>query len=388
MNPADDGTRGLPVSLITLNSKWLNGPDFLQLGEPEWPVDTTIKVDDSCHLQPATEGGIYFSGKTTSQRESAQLVDLTRYSSYSRAVSVMVYVERFLHNCKSPMSDRMFGSPSVEERVRANTSLVHQEQAKAFGVELEDLKRGLPVKKQSKLVSLSPFLDEDEIIRVGGRIGKADISFVARHPVVLDPSSELTKLMVLDTHQGLDHAGVDNVRNELRQQYWILRCKATVKRVLHGCWLCKLRRAVPRPPKMAELPSDRLLVSPPFTKAGVDYFGQLEVKCGRKHLKRWICLFTCLVTRGVHLEVAFSLETDSFIMCLRRFIARRGNPQVLYSDNGTNFIGANRELKQCIENLNQDQIKNELSQKGIKWVFNPPASPHMGGSMRAAGTFV
>lgn len=129
---------------------------------------------------------------------------------------------------------------------------------------------------------------------------------------------------------------------------------------------------------MAELPSDRLLVSPLFTKAGVDYFGPLEVKCGKKHLKRWICLFTCLVTRGVHLEVAFSLETDSFIMCLRRFIARRGNPQVLYSDNGTNFVGANRELKQCIENLNQDQINNELSQKGIKWVFNPPASPHMG----------
>ena len=139
---------------------------------------------------------------------------------------------------------------------------------------------------------------------------------------------------------------------------------------------------------MAELPRDRLLVSPLFTKAGVDYFGPLDVKYGRKHLKRWICLFTCLVTRGVHLEVAFSLETDSFIMCLRRFIARRGNPQVLYSDNGTNFVGADRELKQCIENLNQDQINNELSHKGIKWVFNPPASPHMGGSMGAAGAFV
>ena len=86
--------------------------------------------------------------------------------------------------------------------------------------------------------------------------------------------------------------------------------------------------------------------------------------------------------------VAFSLETDSFIMCLRRFIARRGNPQVLYSDNGTNFVGADRELKQCIEDLNQDQINNELNQKGIKWVFNLPASPHMGGSMGAAGTFV
>ena len=83
------------------------------------------------------------------------------------------------------------------------------------------------------------------------------------------------------------------------------------------------------------------------------------------------------MTRAVHLEVAFPLETDSFIMCLRRFVARRGNPQVIYSDNGTNFVGADREL---IENWNQCQIANELSQKGIKWVFNPPASPHMGGA--------
>ena len=314
LNPADNGTRGLPVSSITLDSKWLNGPDFLQLGESEWPVDITTKVTDSCPLQPTTEGGIYFSGKTTSQRESAQLVDLTRYSSYSRAVSVMVYIERFLHNCKSPMSDRMFGSPSVAERIRAKISLVCREQAKAFGVELEELKGGLPVKKQSKLVSLSPFLDEDEIICVGGRIGKADISFVAHHPIVLDSSSELTKLIVLDTHQGLGHAGVDNIQNELRQQYWILRCKATVKKVLHGCWLCKLRRAVPRPPKMAELPHDRLLVSPPFTKAGVDYFGPLEVKYGRKHLKRWICFFTCLVTRGVHLEVRSCKRTFKSVL--------------------------------------------------------------------------
>jgi hypothetical protein len=172
------------------------------------------------------------------------------------------------------------------------------------------------VHKQSKLVSLTPFLDEDDIIRVRGRIGKAAIPFVTRHPIVLDSSGDLTKLIVMDTHNKFGHAGVDNVRNELRQQFWILRCKATVKKNLHSCWLCKLRRKVPRPPRMADLPRDRLLVSPPFTKVGVDYFGPLQVKYGRKHSIRYICLFTGLVTRAVHLEVAFSLETDSFIICL------------------------------------------------------------------------
>ncbi len=381
LNPADDGTRGLPVLSITTSSRWLMGPDFLLLDESEWLEDITNKVVNDIVPGVGTESDVIFTGKTTAQSEPNELVNLTRYSSYSRALTVMAYVQRFLHNCKVPVSERKFGSPSVEELERAKKILIRQEQIKAFPSEFKDLKRGRPVHKQSKLVSLTPFLDEDDIIRVGGRIRKAPIPFVTRHPIVLDSSSGLTKLIIIDTHNKLGHAGVDNVRNELRQQFWILRCKATVKKNLHCCWLCKLRRTVPRPPRMAELPRDRLLVSPPpFTKVGVDYFGPLQVKYGRKQLKRYICLFTCLVTRAVHLEVAFSLETDSFIMCLRRFVARRGNPQVIYSDNGTNFVGADCELKECIENWNQDKIANELSPKGIKWVFNPPASPHMGGA--------
>ena len=130
---------------------------------------------------------------------------------------------------------------------------------------------------------------------------------------------------------------------------------------------------------MAGLPRDRLLVASPFTNVGVDYFGPMEVTHLRRRLKRYGCLFTCLVTRAVHLEVAFSLETDSFLMCLRRFIARRGNPSVIHSDNGTNFVGADRELRDCIKEWNQEKIAKELSQKGIKWVFKPPAAPHMGG---------
>lgn len=113
---------------------------------------------------------------------------------------------------------------------------------------------------------------------------------------------------------------------------------------------------------MASLPSDRLQVAPAFSKVGVDFFGPLKVKHLRKQEKRYGCLFTCLVTRAVHLEVAFSLSTDSFIMCLRRFIARRGKTTVIYSDNATNFVGANHELRECIDDWNQDMIGRVLSQ--------------------------
>ena len=255
---------------------------------------------------------------------------------------------------------------------------------KSFPQEIAILKRNQQVSPKSRLASLSPFLDGDEIVRVGGRIERADIPFSSRHPIVLSPDNELSRLIVMDCHEKLRHEGVEHVRNELRRQYWILRCRTAVRKILHRCSYCRRRRAKPEPPLMAGLPADRLQVAPAFSKVGVDFFGPLKVKHLRKQEKRYGCLFTCLVTRGVHLEVAYSLSTDSFIISLRRFIVRRGKPTVIYSDNGTNFVGTNREIQECLNGWNQDKIAGALSKERMQWVFNPPAAPHKGGSM---GTF-
>lgn len=131
---------------------------------------------------------------------------------------------------------------------------------------------------------------------------------------------------------------------------------------------------------MASLPQSRLeAFTPPFYNTGVDYFGPLLVKERRSTVKRYGCLFTCLVTRAVHLEIAHSLETDSFIMALRRMMARRGKPRNIYSDNGTNFVGAERELKECLDGMDQAKISDTLSRDRIQWFFNPPSAPHFGG---------
>ncbi len=131
---------------------------------------------------------------------------------------------------------------------------------------------------------------------------------------------------------------------------------------------------------MASLPEDRLLPDkPPFTNVGVDYFGPFDVKQGRSTVKRYGVLFTCLTIRAVHIEVADSLDTDSCINALRRFISRRGQVSVMRSDNGTNFVGAERELREALSNLNHSKIENAMLQKGIKWVFNSPAASHQGG---------
>lgn len=131
---------------------------------------------------------------------------------------------------------------------------------------------------------------------------------------------------------------------------------------------------------MAPLPAPRL--SPfirPFSYVGVDYFGPITVKVGRANAKRWFALFTCLTVRAVHVEVAFDLSTRSCICCIRRFIARRGAPIEIYSDNGTNFTGAERILREQVQRIHEDSAVT-FTNTSTRWIFNPPSAPHMGGS--------
>ena len=130
---------------------------------------------------------------------------------------------------------------------------------------------------------------------------------------------------------------------------------------------------------MAELPEERLVASNPFTNVGVDYFGPFIVKIGRRQEKRWCCLFTCLTIRAVHIEVVPKLDSDSCLNAIARFIARRGKPRTIISDNGTNFVGANKEMRAYIAEWNEQAIEERLLQEEITWKFNPPAAPHFGG---------
>ena len=132
---------------------------------------------------------------------------------------------------------------------------------------------------------------------------------------------------------------------------------------------------------MAELPRALMHVNhPTFFHFGVDYFGPLLVKQGRSEVKRYECMFTCMTSQTVHLEVAHSLSSDSFISALSRFISRRGSVSHIYSDNGSNFVGADRILKESIKGLNQNQISQFLLRKEIDWHFNTPLASHFGGT--------
>ena len=165
------------------------------------------------------------------------------------------------------------------------------------------------------------------------------------------------------------------------QKFWVTGgANALCRKIINKCVICRRRNAKVQSQKMADLPKDRVLPEkPPFSNVGMDYFGPFEVKVGRSLVKRYGVLFTCLTTRAIHLEVANSLTTDSCINSIRRFVSRRGQVDEIRSDNGTNLVGAERELRAELKKWNQSTIQNACLQKGITWIFNPPAGSHFGG---------
>ena len=181
-------------------------------------------------------------------------------------------------------------------------------------------------------------------------------------------------------HKNAGHVGRNHVLSLLRERFWILKPNSAVRKVLSKCVSCRRRQGRTCVQKMADLPPDRTtLDEPPFTSVGIDYFVPFLIRQGRSERKRYNVVFTCLVVRAIHIEIAHSLDTSSFIQALRRFLARRGNVKEIRTDNGSNFIGAKRELREAIENWNQNQILSFLQQKCIKWTFNVPLASHHGG---------
>ena len=190
----------------------------------------------------------------------------------------------------------------------------------------------------------------------------------------------MAKLIVRHVRHLIGHLGREHVIAKFGEDFWIPQVRVLVRSVLNPCLTCKKLNAKPMTQQMAPLPKCRLTAyKPPFSFSGKDLFGPIYVKHGPGTAKRWCCLFTCSTTRSVHLEVFNSMDTDEFIMCLRRFINRRGDVKELRCDNGSNFVGSERELKKSLQEWNQGQIERELIQRGCKWIFQPPTASSMSG---------
>ncbi|PFX29308.1 hypothetical protein AWC38_SpisGene5996 [Stylophora pistillata] len=320
-NPADDCTRGVRVADLDQRCRWFNGPE----AEEHWP--RSLFTGPLCENDKEVKNSKW-SGHVSVSDTRAYFPDPGKFSSWTRFRRVVAWICRFVQNCKRKPEDRVLSSLTAAELHNAEMIAVRKGQMDSFHLDFGALKsnKRLPVK--NRLGALDPCVDEVECLRVGGRLRLA-----------------------------------------------------TVQKITSGCPSCRRLRARPEPPVMADLPDSRLgYIQPPFTNTGVDYFGPMLVRHGRKTEKRYGVLFTCLTTRAVHLEIAHSLDTDSCLMAIRRIIARRGKPAHIWSDNGTNFVGAKNELREAIKRLGNERIGDQLSDNEVQWHFNPPSSPHFGGA--------
>ena len=217
---------------------------------------------------------------------------------------------------------------------------------------------------------------------MGGRLKNSPGQFESKHQVLLPYGHHVTNLIIREEHIEKAHAGPEHVISSVRQKYWPIKCRPLAKQIIKECMDCRRRSVNIAVPVMSDLPAQRVTGGTrPFEYTGVDYFGPMLVKRARARVKKWGCLFTCMVTRAIHLELADSLEADDFIMVLRCFISRRGKPKEMYSDNGTNFVGASHELQDSLQDLNEnDSLHSYLLKSTITWHFIPPQAPHFGGA--------
>ena len=208
---------------------------------------------------------------------------------------------------------------------------------------------------------VDPFIDDERILRVGGRIKRSAVASEMQHLLLLPKSCRIAELVVHWCHEHVAHAGRGMTMNQIRSSgFWVTRCNSLVRCIILKCVRCKQLRGRFQQQKMADLPKERMSEEPPFTYCGVDLFGSFLVKDGRKEVKRYGALYTCLSSRAIHIEVVYSLSTDSFIMSLRSFVGRRGNVRMIRSDNGSDLAGASAELSRAFQEMVHIKIGNFL----------------------------
>ena len=214
--------------------------------------------------------------------------------------------------------------------------------------------------------------EEKGIMRIKTAVSNRQDTFCFRYPIVLDSKHLSTRRVILYIHLKLNHAGTEIVMNNLWKKFWILRYRRTVRSIVHKCTACRRHAARNMEAPFTPLPENRVREAAAFEVVGIDYAGPLFLKEG---CKAYICLFTCAVYRAVHLELVTSLSKEEFIEAFRRFIARRGRPSVVYSDNGRNFVG----LANLLRKINWQKIQRYCSLSQIEWNFNPPSAAWWGG---------
>lgn len=352
-NPADLATRGCSGTDLVHHDLWWNGPSFLRLSKSEWPqAEIRSKEEPEAETNPVSACPAANVPRTT-------LVSPERFSTFNSLLSVMMLVLLFLkRRCPSRLSH---WNPAEKARIAV----------------IRDAQTRCPP-SPDQMKNLRLFQDHNYLWRSKGRIHYSDLDDDTKEPIFLPRNDTLTKLMIQHAHVSCCHGSVSTTLAQLRQSFWIPSGRTIVKRIIKQCTHCRRRNpppfALPVPP---QLPPCRVKESTPFAHCGIDLAGpfQIRLECGDV-MKVWITLFTCLASRAIHVEIAHGLSSANLLNCMRKFVARRGRPLTIYTDNGTNFKGALDTVKTWKDDRHEVSYCEDLD---IQWNFIPSLSPWAGG---------
>ncbi|XP_071037206.1 uncharacterized protein [Parasteatoda tepidariorum] len=335
-NPADHLSRGVaPTELKSLDLWWL-GPTWLTQSSKFWPSKQLNDANPDIYAElrkPASQSLLITSYQP--------LIDISRFSSYMKLLRVTAWIFCFSYNCRSKQHISI--DLACDELNTAKNYWILTVQKQCFSAELNALQNNSSLPKSSKISRFNPFLQEN-LIRLGGRLQFAPLKNEKKHPLLLDGSHLFVHLFIYYIHVKLHHLGVQIVLSEIRSNFWIIRGREAIKRVLYKCLPCKLSQTSRSQQIEAPLPRDRITSCLPFTTIGIDFAGPLYVRNLKPLNTAYIALFTCSTTRAVHIELISELTTDKFLMALKRFVGRRGVPHTIYTENATTFHAANKEL--------------------------------------------
>ena len=365
-NPSDIPTREVDLTEIPNLDMWWGGPDFLYENESLWPKSPSSDFNNSSVSKERKKVVTKTMSNLTLALEKdcdvATIIDFRKFSSLARLLETTIWVLRFVSNTKRRIKNKnvVKGHITVYEKLRAEQLWIRSVQRELFGRKnIDELQNTLKL-----------FVDDKGLLRVRGRLANFSETYDRKHPVLLPRKHHFTKLIVLKCHNEVKHCGVSMTLDQVRNEYWIIKGRQTVRMILHKCFICKLIHAKPLVgPAPPDLPQYRLDEEYAFVNCGLDNAGPLYVrdiysKSKRLH-KVYVSIFVCATTRNVHLELVPNLGASACIRALTRFTSRKLTPRLYISDN--------------FETFKSNELKNYLARNNIHWKFILEASPWWGG---------
>lgn len=387
-NPADFGTRCSVTIADWSNNPWIVGPRWLcdtsDNNESKCDTFPLINPDNDKELKPeVTIAKTYVEPLPILGKDSFE-----KFSSWRSVVEKIAVLKRFVRLMKNrDSSNSNWNLKSVSDYKESEILLMKNVQRECFSEELNCLTNNRVIPKYSSIISLSPVLGTDGLVRVGGRLRhcQGTLTPVEINPIIIPKDHPIVTLLIRHYHETVRHQGRHLTEGALRSAgLWIVGAKKSVSSFIRNCVICRKLRRETEHQRMADLPPDRITPGPPFTSVGVDTFGPWQIvtrktRGGSAESKRWAIMFTCLTTRAVHIEVIEEMSSSSFINALRRFMSVRGPVKLFRSDRGTNFVGSLAEMKYNAVSVGDGSVSTFLHESGSTWILNAPHSSHMGG---------